>query len=226
MSMAKVLIALPAYNEANFIDNVLFEIFKFAPKKDILVVNDGSSDSTGETAENAGVNVIHHHKNKGKGIALLSAFAYAKSKKYDWVVCMDGDGQHDPTQLAHVFRRIAATDAAIILGNRRGRNEKMPFHRLLSNGASSIIISLLSGNQRIHDSQCGFRAVQTAVINPTKLKERGFQLESELLIHIGRNGGRIEEIPISTVYGKESSSIHLIKDTMKFIRLVLIYLWK
>ena len=68
MSMATVLIALPAYNEANFIDNVLFEIFKFAPKNDILVVNDGSSDSTGETAENAGVNVIHHDKNKGKGI--------------------------------------------------------------------------------------------------------------------------------------------------------------
>ncbi len=217
---------MPAFNEARFLSNLLFEISEYASKKDILVINDGSTDNTGEIAEMHGVKVIHHAKNEGKGAALLSAFRFAKKEGYDWVVTLDSDGQHAPVFLKDFFRQIESTDATIILGNRADRMKKMPFHRILSNGVTSIIISLLAGNQRIHDSQCGYRAIRVSQLDFMQLKEQGFQFESELLIHVGRSGGKVEEQPIDTVYGKEASSIRLFSDTLKFIRLALYHCWR
>jgi glycosyltransferase involved in cell wall biosynthesis len=226
LTMKRVLIALPAYNEAKFIKNVLFEIFKYAPKKNILVVNDGSTDLTCAVATDQGVTVANHTENQGKGAALLTAFGYALKNGYDWIICMDSDGQHEAKFLPLFFQRIEATEATMILGNRVERALNMPFHRILSNGVTSIILTLLSGKERIHDSQCGFRAMRMDSLRFSTLNEKGFLFESELLLHNCRSGGSIEEVAISTTYGNESSSISLIKDTMRFIKLVLYYIWK
>ena len=224
--MNRVLIALPAYNEAKYLKNVLFEIFDYAPANDILVVDDGSNDGSGKIAKTCGVNVLTLVKNRGKGAALIRAFEYAKENGYAWVVCMDSDGQHSANNLTDFFQHRDDAEATMILGNRIERTQNMPFHRQLSNGMTSIIISLLCGGQRIHDSQCGYRAIRTSAIDVRLLSEKGFQLESELLIQVCRNGGKVREIPIATVYGQESSSINLIADTLKFLRLACRYLWR
>ena len=224
--MAKILIALPVYNEAKFIENLLFEISKYAPKRDILVVDDGSTDGTGEIVTRAGAQTIRHQQNKGKGAAILTALFFAKHHGYDWVICMDGDGQHDPAHLSDFFRQIEHGDATLILGNRIRRTIAMPLHRRLSNGITSILISLVAGGTRIHDSQCGYRAINARDVNLLALKEGGFQLESEILIQLSRKGGKIRETRINTIYGSESSSIHLVADTLRFIRLILRYFWK
>lgn len=224
--MNKVLIVLPAYNEAKLLKSVLFEIFEYAAAENILVVDDGSTDGTGKIAATFGVHVLTHSENLGKGAALMSAFEYAGQSGYDWIICMDSDGQHSPKDVPNFLQQIDRTKAAIILGNRIERIKKMPLHRILSNGITSIIISLLCGSRRIHDSQCGYRAIRTACIDTKRLVEKGFQLESELLMQVCRNGGLVKEIPIATVYGQEASSINLIADTLKFVRLVLRYLWR
>lgn len=223
--MNRVLIALPAFNEAKLLKSVLFEILFYAAASDILVVDDGSNDGTGEIAKIVGVNLVTHSENRGKGAALISAFKFAKQHGYDWIICMDSDGQHSPASLKDFFQRLNTDDVAIFLGNRTARSGAMPFHRILSNGITSILISLLCGC-RIHDSQCGYRAIRTSCINIRRLGEKGFQLESELLIQICRNGGLVTEIPIATVYGRQSSSIKLIADTLRFLRLVLRYVWR
>ena len=219
-SINDVLIVLPVFNEAEYIEKLFFEVSKYINKNNILVVNDGSSDNSGNVIKRLPVRYIEHTHNLGKGAALLTGLNYAKNAGYQWVITLDGDGQHQPRYISDFLRQINQNNADIILGNRQNRTKKMPAHRILSNGITSIIISLCAGLTRIHDSQCGYRACRLACIDPKIFSEQGFQFESEMILRLGKSGCSIVEIPIETKYDNESSSINLIGDTLKFIKLV------
>jgi len=216
-----VMIVLPVFNEASFIKELVFDISNYINKNDILIVNDGSTDSTGTLIRQLSVNYIEHKHNKGKGAALLTGIEYANNAGYKWVITLDGDGQHQPRYILDFLRIIRQNNVDLILGNRQNRATGMPVHRVLSNSITSIIISLCAGHIRIHDSQCGFRAIRLACVKSSIFSEMGFQFESEMILRLGKSHCRIKEIPIATKYGQEASSIHLIGDTLKFIKLVL-----
>jgi glycosyltransferase involved in cell wall biosynthesis len=218
--MARVLIAIPAYNEALFLQSLLFEIQKYVPKENILVVNDGSSDGTDGILAKLDVKVIKHSSNLGKGAALSSAFCWGQEYRYDWIIALDGDGQHPPKHLPFFLDEINKDQADMILANRVARKKRMPFHRILSNGITSIIVSLCAGNSRVHDSQCGFRAIRLSAVKSKECSYNGFQFESELIMRLGKKGCKFKELAIETCYGKEKSSINLFGDTCKFIALV------
>lgn len=219
------LVAIPAYNEASFLKTMLEEISAYISVDHILVVNDGSTDATGDVARKTGVRVLEHPINRGKGAAIRSAMAYALQHRYPWLLFMDGDGQHPVQFVPRYLQRIRHNAADVILGHRAARSRSMPLHRQLSNGITSILVSLVAGGPRIYDSQCGFRALRVQSLQTLQLRQQGFQLESEVLIQLGRQGARFEQIPISTHYGAEHSSIHLIGDTLKFIKLIIKSLW-
>ncbi len=186
-----------------------------------FVVDDGSTDNTCQVVKKiSNVRILTHSQNAGKGKALLSAINYAQKQKFRWIITMDGDGQHSPKHLKDFIHLIEKGGANLILGNRISRNSSMPFHRQLSNGITSIIISLFNGSKRIRDSQCGYRAIDLNYIKPSLYIEPGFQFESEILLNLSKTDCKIIELDIETKYGKESSSIHLFKDTLKFIRLI------
>ncbi len=215
-----VLVLIPVLNEAENIENLVFEISKYIDKHNVVVVNDGSTDSTGKIISRLSVHFIEHTHNKGKGAALLTGLKYAKESGYQWVITLDGDGQHQPHYISDFLRHIRHNNVDLLLGNRRNRANRMPLHRILSNGITSIIVSLCAGNIRIHDSQCGYRAFRLDCIDPGRFSEKGFQFESEMILRLGKCRCKIKEIPIETKYGNESSSINLIGDTFRFIRLV------
>ncbi|MBN1999890.1 glycosyltransferase family 2 protein [candidate division KSB1 bacterium] len=221
----QILIAIPAYNEEKYIDCVLCDIKKDYPQLDILVVNDGSCDRTGEILRNSNTFTIDHPVNRGKGAAILTAIRYAKSKGYQWILTLDADGQHAVSQMSGFIEKIASDRWDVIIGNRMERHQNMPFHRLLSNGTTSIMVSLCAGGIRIYDSQCGFRAIRLCFVNPKHYRQKGFQLESEMLIKLAMLGARITHERISTIYGDEASSMAMIGDTIKFIRLILYRFW-
>ncbi len=220
----RILIAVPVYNEAQFIGRVLDQLSAAAPNIPILVVNDGSTDGTASVIQHYNVQYIEHKKNCGKGEAIQTAFSFARHNKYDWIIFLDGDGQHPPRHISHFIDEIRRNRADVVLGNRRIRSVNMPFHRLLSNGITSILISLCAG-QRIYDSQCGYRAVRVAKMRGICFTSSGFQVESEMLLKLGKTGALFTHVPIETVYGDESSSIHLVADTLKFIKLILSSFW-
>jgi glycosyltransferase involved in cell wall biosynthesis len=215
-----MLLVVPVYNEQLFIGQVLSQLLNYFRAEHILVIDDGSTDQTADIVKQYNVQLITHPTNKGKGVALKSAFKYALTNEYDWIITIDADMQHNPAHLPQFIDEIEKNKSDLIIGNRINRYEKMPLHRQLSNGFSSVLVSLCAGNQRILDSQSGFRAIYVPKIPLAHLNESGFQLESEILLRMGKAGCRISHVPITTEYGKESSSIHVFYDTVRFLKLI------
>ena len=215
-----ILIALPIYNEAQHLSKVLCEIVETYPDQNVLVINDGSSDDSEKIIQNYPVQMLRHGRNLGKGAAILTAVRFAQKKGYEWLIVLDGDGQHAVDQIRLFIQEIAADRYDLILGNRIARMGKMPVHRILSNGITSIMVSLCAGQGRIHDSQCGFRALRLSCVKPELYRYKGFQMESEIILRFGKSGLQMREIAVDTIYLDEKSEMKLLSDTIKFIILI------
>lgn len=210
-------VLIPCYNEAVKIGEVVKTVLSYV--KDVVVVDDGSTDGTGALAREAGAAVIRHDGNKGKGEALRTGFGYIKENKdWDCVIIMDGDGQHDWNDIP----RFVETDASIVIGDRITGTMPfvdMPIVRWLTNRFTSYVISKITG-QRIPDSQCGYRLIRTSVLRDLELITSGFDTESEILIKSARLGYRIVSLPIKSIYHGEVSYINPLRDTIRFVRLI------
>ena len=214
----KVCVLIPAYNE----ETTIYNVVRAALRKvcSVVVVDDGSSDKTGEEARRGGAVVLAHSGNRGKGAALKTGFEFALEERYDGVLVMDGDGQHDPGDIDMFLEKALHTDAGIIMGNRMEDTRDMSMIRFLTNKLTSMVISRIA-RQRIPDSQCGFRFIRSTVLRDMELETWRFETESEMLIAASRKGYRIESARVSTIYGAERSKINPIVDTVRFLRLVL-----
>ena len=224
--LKKYCIIIPAFNSQKTLPVLLDRIQKLPYSLKIIVVNDGSNDNTSEilTSYNK-VDVITHEKNIGKGAALKSGISRAKGLGFLYAITLDADLQHSPERISDFIKAHKETDKTLILGVRQFSNKKMPFHRILSNTITSLIVSIRVGI-RIHDSQCGYRLIDISKIRMDNFKEAGFQFESEFLLKIVPTGATFKEIPIPTIYNESRSSIKNLKDTFKFIILVLrSYFW-
>jgi glycosyltransferase involved in cell wall biosynthesis len=217
----KVLIAIPAFNEAVTIGTLLLDIKNRYPDLDILVIDDGSSDQTAEIAGDHDCFLVRNHNNQGKGSALVQSFEFAQQNNYTWAITLDADLQHPVSSIADFLDEISNGYADLILANRRDRTEKMPFHRQLSNGTTSIMISLIAHSRRIKDSQCGFRAYRVLNLKNLDKLVGGFQFESEILINLAKKQCRFSEVEIPTVYNQQKSSINLVNDTFLFIKFII-----
>jgi glycosyltransferase involved in cell wall biosynthesis len=223
----RVLIAIPVWNEARHIGDLLDDILRRgADKSAIVVVDDGSTDGTRDIVRSRQVHLLSHANNRGKGAGIKTAMRWARDQLYDWVLFLDGDGQHEPAFIPEFVRQIETDRYDVIIGNRQLRSGCMPWHRRLSNLCSSAIVSWLTAPLRIHDSQCGFRAVRLANCNPEWFEENGYQFETELILTLAQKGFRFNELPISTHYNSAVSKIALVGDTFRFFRVVIKRLYK
>lgn len=214
----KLAILIPAYNASQTLPELIRKIGDEFPCKDIIVVDDGSQDDTIKVAIKAGVTLLGHPVNRGKGEALRTGFQYAVQNNYDFVITLDADLQHKPEELK-LFVEVSQNGSYdLIVGTRDFSFKNMPFERVVTNFVSSAILTLLSG-QKIRDSQSGYRMISSRILREVKLKCRKYDLESELLIKAGRKGFRIGLVPISTVYEGSRSFINPLVDTGRFIKI-------
>lgn len=211
----KILLVIPAFDEEPTIRGLVEGARKFVP--DVLVVDDGSNDATTLTAGLAGAMIDRVNENRGKGEALKRAFEFALSQGYDVVLTMDGDGQHDPADLANFLPILDQYD--LILGNRMSEAEKVPLLRRIANQSASIMVSILCG-RRIYDSQTGYRAYSANLLRGIKLTSSRYDLESEVIIKAARKGLRIGHTHIQTIYGTEVSRFRIFIDSVRFLRVV------
>jgi glycosyltransferase involved in cell wall biosynthesis len=210
---------LPALNAARFLPELIAAIGAAQPAVRVLVVDDGSTDGTADTARAAGVEVIAHPHNLGKGMALRTGYAWALEQKLDWVFTLDSDGQHLPGEM-QAFLGVAATgkwDA--LIGTRMASTTNMPWLRKWTNITTSRVISGLAGCT-IPDSQSGYRLYRVEKLRGLRLRTQRYDAESEILVRLARRGARLGAVPISTVYGDQVSSIRPLIDTGRFLRLV------
>ena len=188
---------------------------------DVMVVDDGSTDSTSQRALDGGAIVIKHVSNQGKGAALRTGFSYVERKGFNALITMDADRQHDYTELPKFIEEFKKNSADIVVGNRMSDTRNMPFVRLHINKITSFFTSLFL-SCGISDTQSGYRLIRTEVLRNINLLTSNFETESEVLIKAGRKGFRIKEIPIKTIYlPNAQSKIKPLKDTLKFIRLIM-----
>jgi glycosyltransferase involved in cell wall biosynthesis len=213
-----ILAVIPCFNEETRIADVVRRCLQHTDAA--LVVDDGSTDETAERAKAAGATVILHGRNRGKGVALNTGYAYAVRHGYDAVVTLDGDGQHDPDEIPKFLEAARSDGVHVVLGSRMTDVKDMPGLRRWTNRTTSRFVSRLSG-QPMQDSQTGFRLIKRAVLEEVRCVTRNYEAESEILIKAGRRGFRIVEVPISTIYHGGKSSINPVIDTLRFIRLVL-----
>ncbi|MFO7915881.1 MAG: glycosyltransferase family 2 protein [Candidatus Krumholzibacteriales bacterium] len=217
-----IAVIIPAFNESGKIRGVIEGVLEQGlPPGNVIVVDDGSSDSTAEAASAVGIKVIRHRANRGKGAALSSGFREAASRPgISAVIALDADGQHNPAMIPDFINQFRETEADIIIGSRMHDIEGMPLIRKLTNKTTSSVISRLSGSH-IRDSQSGYRLLSIEVLNRfDKMNSSHYDAESEILIRAGREGFIISEIPIDTIYKDETSSINPFIDTIRFISLV------
>ena len=208
-------VIIPTFNESRNIRGLIKEIMKFGLS--VLVVDDGSKDDTVKIAMDAGAGVIVNEFNQGKGASLIRGFAYCLEKGFDAVICMDGDGQHLPADIALFLQEARAGKAEMFVGNRMNDTKKMPLVRWMTNKFMSWLISIICG-QKIYDSQCGFRLIKAGLLRRLDLKYSKYEIESEMLIKASRLGYKIISLPITTVYQGEKSGINPFMDTLRFIR--------
>ena len=218
--MIKYQVIIPAYNAENTIATLLSQIRALdVQPQEIIVIDDGSTDTTAEKCEEHRVRLIRTIKNSGKGHALKVGFETAlQSSETEYILCMDADLQHPVTAIRGFLEKAEVNGSRFIIGN-RSRWSRMPLHRILSNTITSFLISRLSG-QKIEDSQCGFRLIHKNVLKNLDLTENGYQLESEMIIKAARNGIMIDSLEIPTIYNSEASYMRHLADTLRFIRLI------
>jgi hypothetical protein len=136
------------------------------------------------------------------------------------VIILDADLQHPPQKIPDFISLYRDNSLKLVLGHRARKPGIMPFHRILSNTLTSLIISAITG-KFIRDSQCGYRLIDRSLIDAFPVKENGFHFESEFLLKCAWRRVPIGFVSIPTIYGKEKSSIKNIRDTVNFVVLIL-----
>ncbi|MGQ9630212.1 MAG: glycosyltransferase family 2 protein [bacterium] len=216
----KVCVVIPAYNEVDAIGNVIRKAKGFV--QDVVVIDDGSEDDTYIAAKEAGAVILRHNRNMGKGAALKTGFGYALAHGYDAVITMDADGQHNCRDIPKLLERAEDDDVDIVIGSRMiGDTRIMPFIRWLTNKVTSALVSK-TANQRVTDSQSGFRLIKRHVLQQVELESGHYDTESEILIKSGKKGFKVAEVLTETIYykGRGRSYINPVADTIRFLRIL------
>ncbi len=209
---------IPAYHEQAHVRAVAERALTHLDH--VLVIDDGSTDATAARAREAGAQVIVHPQNCGKGEAIKTGLRHWLGREeIAYIVLLDADGQHLPDEIARFLAAAAATSAGLFVGNRMDDVADMPFIRRTVNRYMSRRISRLCG-QEVPDTQCGYRMVHREVAPLLLAGTSRFDYETEMLILTSRAGFRIASVPISTIYSDEVSSIHPVRDTLRFLKLM------
>lgn len=202
-----IVACIPAYNEEKTIAKVIVKAMNHVDK--VLVCDDGSTDMTAEIAKRLGAEVIRHERNMGKGAALRTLFMRAEELSSDVIVTLDGDGQHDPSEIPKIIDPIVRGEADMVVGSRfiSGSWMDAPLYRRFG----LRLINLFSKKEVkdvVRDTQSGFRAYSSKLLNLVRNCEvDGYGVEMEQLVVAVKNGFRVVEVPVTVKYeGLERTS--------------------
>ena len=196
---------IPAYNEELSIGSVVLKARRYVDE--VIVVDDGSEDDTSLVAREAGAKVIRNERNLGKGESLRRALNLLRESKVDVVVLLDADGQHDPDDIPKLVKPIIEGKADMVIGSRKSVRE-IPLYRRIGQRILDYLTRKAAGAEKSFDSQSGFRALSGKAIRVLKLREKGFAIESEMLVNALKAGLKVVEVPIRCRYDVRGSTLH------------------
>ena len=197
----RVLIAIPVFNEQQYVANVLTRVREYA--SDILVIDDGSTDYTPVLLAMQPVEVIRHAENRGYGRSLQDAFRWAQVDCYDWLITMDCDEQHEPTSIPDFLAAAARNDADVISGSRyhacSQASDQPPSDRRAINRIITHELNARLGLS-LTDGFCGFKAYRVEALRRLRLDVDGYDFPMQFWVQSVASGLRITELPIRLIY--------------------------
>jgi glycosyltransferase involved in cell wall biosynthesis len=215
-------LVIPAYNESATLRDLVRAALKHIGT--VIVVDDGSTDDTVETLAGLPITLLRHPRNLGKAASLWGGMQAALSLGAQGIVTMDGDGQHDPEELPRLLKAAAAHPDKLVIGSRLWNRAVIPKARYRANRFANFWIAWASG-QPVEDSQSGFRVYPAELIRRCRFelgRERGFVLESEIIIEAAWKGFPCIFLPVQTVYPRNARPSHFrpVADIARITRMV------
>lgn len=230
--MSKVVLVLPAYNASKTLE---YTISSIPPNiiDEMILVDDGSEDETVEIAEGLGIYTICHHHNAGYGANQKTCYTIALKKDADIVIMLHPDGQYDPSIIPNLITPLIDNDTDVVLGSRfmdpKGPIKGgMPYYKYLSNKFLTYIENLVLGI-KLSEYHTGYRAYNRNVLEtlPFIRNSNDFIFDQQFLFQVVHFGFKIKEIPVSTKYFQEASSINFLRSVkygLSTIALSIVYI--
>ena len=204
---------IPCFNEGTTIAALVGAALPHVPA--VVVVDDGSTDTTSVAAQAAGAQVVRHARNRGKGAVLRTGLSLAGKQGFEWAFTLDGDGQHAPTDIPAFLRCASQTGALLVVGNRMHNAQAMPWLRRRVNSWMSRQLSRRAGRD-LPDTQCGFRLVHLKTWAGLSLKTEHFEVESEMLLAFLAAEHPVAFVPIQVIRRSRSSYIRPVTDSLRW----------
>lgn len=220
MAHSPTVAVIAAYNENRFIGSVILRTRRYVDQ--VIVVDDGSRDDTARIAEDAGAILIQHERNQGKAQAINTGLQHARDMGAKIVVLLDGDGQHNPTEIPTLIAPIQAGEADVVIGSRfLGVQSNIPRWRIFGQQALTVATNVASGVS-ISDSQSGFRALSERALHALIFRPNGgFSIESEMQFLIQQHQLAVTEIPVEMIGYEEGPKRNPLGHGMQVINGIL-----
>jgi UDP-N-acetylglucosamine---dolichyl-phosphate N-acetylglucosaminyltransferase len=199
-----VVVVIPAYNEERTIVEVI-QGLKQHGFTTLIVIDDGSSDRTGELASREGVIRLRHILNRGLGGALGTGIDAALRLGAEVIVTFDADGQHDPNDIMKLLEPIELEEAEVVIGSRMLDPQGMPYRRRMANWIANVVTYLLF-RAWTTDSQSGLRAFSSRAAARMRIITTGMEVSSEIIAETVKNRLHWKEVPVKAIYTDYSLS--------------------
>lgn len=207
-SLPNVLLAIPAFNEEATIARVVEQALphRGSTIREILVIDDASTDTTRDILPHLPIEVLRHARNRGYGRSLIDAFGIAIRERYDWIITMDADGQHEPSWIPTFVHAAGGQDADVISGSRYLRaqsgDEPPPDRKRINRLLTRELNDRLSGcwGTTLTDAFCGFKAYRVQSLRRLRLSEQGYAFPMQFWVQAAAMGLRVRELPVRRIY--------------------------
>jgi glycosyltransferase involved in cell wall biosynthesis len=201
----RTLIAIPVFNEEKYVHRVLKRVLAHNP--DVLVIDDGSTDRTPGLLLDFPIDVLRHSKNRGYGSSLRDAFRYAIGERYEWLITMDCDEQHEPAAIPHFIEAAREGDSDIISGSRyllptEGHDRPPPERRAINATITAELNCRLGPafGTLLTDAFCGFKAYRVSALRKLQPTVKGYAFPMQFWAQSAAAGLRVRELPVRLIY--------------------------
>ncbi|MFD2919014.1 DUF2062 domain-containing protein [Terrimonas rubra] len=213
----KICVVIPTYNNEATVAGVIADVQQYT--RNIVVVNDGSTDSTPQLLQGlSDIHLVSYTKNAGKGWALRQAFKAARKLGYDYAITIDSDGQHFASDLPLFIEKLEAEGPAIIMGARNMQQESVPGKSSFGNKFSNFWFRVETGIN-CPDTQTGYRLYPIALLEKMRFFTRKYEFEIEVLVRSAWKGIKINWIPIKVYYAPKEERVSHFRPFKDFSRI-------
>jgi len=212
----KVCVIVPTYNNAKTLATVLRDVLEYTDQ--LIVVNDGSTDSTIEILKSFSISLVSYERNQGKGFAIRSGFKKAIELGYDYAVTIDSDGQHFAEDLPKFIDELQSHPNAIIIGARNMDQSSVPGKSSFGNKFSNFWF-WVETSLRMPDTQSGFRLYPVKVLQSISFVTRKYEFEIEVLVRAAWRGVEVTSVPIKVFYADKAVRVSHFRPFIDFSRI-------